>query len=66
MLLTLNDGDLGVPCGFGTDVSLVVQVYWFVEDDGANVHALELWVPIRVGPIWDDEHDFHLLFFDFI
>ena len=40
--LALDDGYLGVPCGFGTEVTLIVRVNRFLEYDGTNVHALEL------------------------
>ena len=40
--LALDDGYLDVPCGFGTDVTLIIEVYRFLEYDGTNVHALEL------------------------
>ena len=64
--LALDDGYLCVPCRIWTKVVLVVEVYGFLEDDGSNVHALELVVPIGIGPMWDDDHDFHLFFGNFV
>ena len=64
--LAFDDGYLCVPCRLLTKVALVVEVNGFLEDDGTDVHALKFGVTICVGPMWDDKHDLHLFFGNFV